>query len=328
MKIREIERSADLRKTCAERQISHSVKVFTELVQSFERSLSVLIETVEEPQRTKQKQTDGFIQELKEEISQLTRQSSEVGKLPYNKQNLNYLQSLSPSRPIRNSTDVSVPLPSHEEHLRTALHQLKENLSAEMEELLAKFNIHWARQFAVDVTLDSSTAGPHLMLSDDGKQVHCGDVEQNLPDNPSRFNPAPNVLGKQSFSSGRFYYEVTVNGKTSWDVGVVKESINRKGRITAGPSYGYWTIGLRSGDKYKASAVNLSVKGQPGKVGVFVDYDQRLVSFYDVDSADLIYSFKDCSFKEKLHPFFSPGRPHGGQNSTPLIVSPVSAAAI
>ncbi|TNN28813.1 E3 ubiquitin/ISG15 ligase TRIM25 [Liparis tanakae] len=44
----------------------------------------------------------------------------------------------------------------------------------------------------------------------------------------------------------------------------------------------------------------------PQKVGVFVDYEEGLVSFYDVKAAALIYSFTGCSFKEKLLPYFCP----------------------
>ncbi|KAJ4944987.1 hypothetical protein JOQ06_013526 [Pogonophryne albipinna] len=59
------------------------------------------------------------------------------------------------------------------------------------------------------------------------------------------------------------------------------------------------------------------------KVGVFVDYEEGLVSFYDVDAAALIYSFTGCSFTEKLFPYFNPGRKDDGENSAPLIISPV-----
>ncbi|KAJ4937804.1 hypothetical protein JOQ06_002434 [Pogonophryne albipinna] len=116
-------------------------------------------------------------------------------------------------------------------------------------------------------------------------------------------------------------------GKTQWTLGVARESINRKGKITSSPQKGYWTIWLSNNKKYKALAgpsVRLSLKSQPEKVGVFVDYEEGLVSFYDVDAAALIYSFTGCCFKEKLYPYFSPCLNHGGKNSAPLIICPVN----
>uniref|UniRef100_A0A8C5N6X5 E3 ubiquitin-protein ligase TRIM21-like n=1 Tax=Gouania willdenowi TaxID=441366 RepID=A0A8C5N6X5_GOUWI len=153
------------------------------------------------------------------------------------------------------------------------------------------------------------------------------DVWKNLPDNKERFYPCASVLGKQSFSSGRFYFEVQVKGKTDWDLGVVKESINRKGNNTATPKNGYWTVIHRDGNVYAACGdppVILHLKCVPEKVGVFVDYEEGVVSFYDVDAAALIYSFTHCCFTHKLHPFFSPCLNYGGKNSAPLIICPVN----
>ncbi|MGL5693621.1 MAG: PRY/SPRY domain-containing protein [Peptostreptococcaceae bacterium] len=94
----------------------------------------------------------------------------------------------------------------------------------------------------------------HPKLSAEGKQGTHGDKPQNLPDTPQRFNYCASVLGNQSFSSGRFYYEVQVRGKTDWDFGVATENINRKGNITLTPENGFWTVWLRNENQYKALA--------------------------------------------------------------------------
>ncbi|KAI5613957.1 butyrophilin-like protein 3, partial [Silurus asotus] len=163
------------------------------------------------------------------------------------------------------------------------------------------------KKFAVDVTLDPESAHPYLILSPDGKQVRCGDTEQNLPDTPQRFTEYPAVVGNQSFSSGRFYYEVQVRGKTSWILGVVRENINRKKGIIASPQNGFWTVVLWGEDYYEARAdpdVLLTVREKVEKLGVFVDYDEGLVSFYDVNSRSHIYSFTGQTFTHKLIPYF------------------------
>uniref|UniRef100_A0AAX7TYP1 B30.2/SPRY domain-containing protein n=1 Tax=Astatotilapia calliptera TaxID=8154 RepID=A0AAX7TYP1_ASTCA len=188
--------------------------------------------------------------------------------------------------------------------------QLEE--TAEMKEklpkMLAMAKLRRAQSYAVDVTLDPDTANAYLFLSDDEKQVHDTYREKALPYNSERFFYSAAVLGKQSFSSGRFYFEVQVEGKGEWTLGVARESINRREDITPRPAAGFWTVGLSNGNKYKAGPdVALSLQSAPKKVGVFVDYEDGLVSFYDVDTAALIYSFTGCSFTEKLYPYFSPG---------------------
>uniref|UniRef100_A0A3B5LNJ2 B30.2/SPRY domain-containing protein n=1 Tax=Xiphophorus couchianus TaxID=32473 RepID=A0A3B5LNJ2_9TELE len=199
--------------------------------------------------------------------------------------------------------------------------ELKELLDGEMKRFLSKAKLIRMQQFAVDVTLDPDTAHPNLVLSPDGKRVHCGGVKRNLPDNPERFDTAANVLGRQSFSSGRVYFEAEVREKTAWDVGVVYGSIGRKGSISSSPGGGYWAVGLRSGDTIKAASLNLDVKTPLNKVGVYVDYEVGSIIFHKVDSAEEIHRYSDCSFTEKLYPFFSPGVYHGGLNAKPLIIS-------
>lgn len=178
---------------------------------------------------------------------------------------------------------------------------------------------------AVDVTLDPDTAENNLFLSADWKEVRHKDTPQNLPDNPKRFDPVVCVLGKQGFSSGQFYYVVHVSGKTAWDLGLARDSVSRKGKVILTPKNGYWAIWLKD-NQYLAledSSVSLTLRDNPERVGVFVDYDGGLVSFYDADRWNLLYSYKDVSFKETIYPFFSPGTNKDGKNSAPLIIIPV-----
>ncbi|XP_037623870.1 zinc finger protein RFP-like [Sebastes umbrosus] len=329
LKIQEMKHSVGLSKEDADREIADGVQVFTALKESVERSQAELIDTIKEKQRKTEKQAEGFIKELEQEISELKKRSTEVVQLSRSEDHLQLLQSftsLNATPPTKDWTEVEVCPPSYEGTLRRAVNQLEETLSKQMKKLLEE-ELKRVQQSAVDLTLDPDTAHPALILSDDGKQVNCGDVWKNLPDNPERFNTGASLLAKQSFSSGRFYYEVQVKGKTEWFLGVAKESINRKGSITLFPQNGYWLIWLRNENEYYACAdppVRLSLKSQPEKVGVFVDYEKGLVSFYDVDAAALIYSFTGCSFTEKLYPYFNPNPNYGGKNSAPLIISPVN----
>ncbi|XP_030280699.1 E3 ubiquitin-protein ligase TRIM39-like isoform X1 [Sparus aurata] len=329
LKIEEMKRSVELSKKDADREIAAGVQVFSALKESVERSQAELIDTIKEKQRETEKQAEGFIKELEQEISELEKRSSEVEQLSQSEDHLHLLQSfpsLNAAPPTKDWTGVSVRPPSYEGTVVRAVNQLEETLSKQMKKLF-EAEMKRIQQYAVDVTLDPDTAHPKLILSDDRKQVKHGDVRKNLPDNPERFDRHLCVLSKQSFSSGRFYHEVQVKEKTEWNLGVARESIKRKGKITRTPQDGYWTIGLTDENEYKAFAdppVRLSLKSQPEKVGVFVDYEEGLVSFYDVDAAALIYSFTGCCFTQKLYPYFNPCTNNGGENSAPLIISPVN----
>ncbi|XP_016117397.1 E3 ubiquitin-protein ligase TRIM39-like [Sinocyclocheilus grahami] len=283
-----------------------------------------LLEMMEEQQKAAEKQEQELIEE--QEITELKMRNTELEQLSHTEDHLHLLQihsSLCSPRNSRNWPEISMKTHESLETLRRALTQLKDTI----DEKLTLTELKVMQQYAVDVTLDPDTAQPNLILSDDGKQVRCGDIRQKLPDKPERFDTCPCVLGKEGFSSGRFYFEVQVKGKTEWDLGVARESINRKGAITLRPSDGYWTVALMNGDEYEACdgpSVSLSLRVKPQRVGVFVDYEEGLVCFYDVESSSHIYSFTAQSFTEKLYPYSSPCFNDGGKNSSPLIITPVN----
>uniref|UniRef100_A0A8C1SA22 Uncharacterized protein n=1 Tax=Cyprinus carpio TaxID=7962 RepID=A0A8C1SA22_CYPCA len=317
--LRELQRNTEKEKA------AHA-ELFTHLIRSIEKCQTEVLEMMEKQQKAAEKEEKELIEELEQEITELKMRNTELEQLSHTEDHLHLLQSyssLSTPTNTRNWSEISVKTHENLETLRRALTQLQDTLNSK----LIQTKLRWMQQYAVDVTLDPDTAHPTLILSDDGKQVRHGDIGQKLPDIPKRFDFLVSVLGKEGFSSGRFYFEVQVKGKTKWNLGVVRESINRKGDIQLNPSNGYWTVVLRNGNEYWAyghTTVSLSLRVKPQRVGVFVDYEEGLVSFYDVDSSSHIYSFTGQCFADKLYPFFCPCFNDGGQNSIPLIITPLN----
>uniref|UniRef100_A0A671T421 Uncharacterized protein n=1 Tax=Sinocyclocheilus anshuiensis TaxID=1608454 RepID=A0A671T421_9TELE len=289
-------------------------ELFSDLMRSIKRCQAELLEMMEEKQKAAQKQDEELIQELQQEITELKMRNTELDHLLHTEHHLQLLQidpSLCSPPHTRNWPEISMNTGVSVETLRRALTQLQETLDQKLSQTV----LRKMQQYAVDVTLDPDTAHPKLILSNDGKQVRHGDIKHELPDYPERFNYS------------RFYIEVQLKRKSQWDLGVARESINRKGKIRVSPQDGFWTVALRNGDEYWACAdpcVYLSLRVKPQKVGVFVDYEEGLVSFYDVESRSHIYSFTAQSFTNRLYSYFCSFPDDTGKDSASMIISPVN----
>ncbi|XP_059192468.1 nuclear factor 7, brain-like [Centropristis striata] len=156
--------------------------------------------------------------------------------------------------------------------------------------------------------LDPNTAAYCLYLSDDLTSVRRGDTDQQLPDNPERFTKYTIFLGSEGFSSGKHSWEVEVGDHPRWDVGLVKESVDRKGKIFVSPEYGFWCLVLQNGKYTNGSGQTVRVKKSLQRIRVQLDYDRGEVSFYDPeDKMTHIYTYRD-TFTEKLFPYFCIGK--------------------
>ncbi|XP_020822430.1 butyrophilin subfamily 2 member A2-like isoform X3 [Phascolarctos cinereus] len=177
---------------------------------------------------------------------------------------------------------------------------------------------------AADVTLDRNTAHPELYLSSDLRSVMRGDTRQDLPDNPERFDCRPCVLGRESFTSGRHYWEVEVADVMVWALGVCSENSERKGEALLIPQNGFWVIELFGG-RYQALTspdILLPLPEHLDRVGIFLDYEAGDVSFYNMIDRSHIYTCPRTSFSGPIRPFF-----RLGSDDNPLVICPAFTGA-
>lgn len=325
-KIAEIENSVDVRQKEAEKEKEANVQVFTDLIRSIQISQAELVEVIEERCRATKQRADCFLTELRSEVAELESRSSQLEQLSQSEDHHHFLQSFptlcSPLNKDWTNTGVHGDLSL--EAVRSAVTLLKQRVD-EITEEVPELKMKRMREHAVDLTLDPDTAYCSLVISQDGKQVTDAGTKQKLPSNPKRFEVYSDVLANEGFTTGKFYYEVQVKGKTDWIVGVVRESVERKVDLALSVKRGYWTIGLDEGiySAYTKPSAEITLKEKLEKVGIFVDYNKGVVSFYDVNSKSHIYSFTGCHFKEKLYPYFCTQGYINGTNSAPLIITPV-----
>ncbi|TKC38949.1 hypothetical protein EI555_020953 [Monodon monoceros] len=188
----------------------------------------------------------------------------------------------------------------------------------------AAANSGWrrARLHFVTVTLDPDTAHPKLILSEDRRCVKLGDTRQPVPNNPQRFDFVVSVLGSEYFIAGCHYWEVSVADKSKWALGVCSESVSRKGKVTASPANGHWLLRQNRKNEYEALTspqTSFRLKEPPRCVGIFLDYEAGVISFYNVTNQSHIFTFTH-SFSGPLRPFFEPCLHDGGKNMAPLVI--------
>ncbi|XP_060951261.1 E3 ubiquitin-protein ligase TRIM68-like [Limanda limanda] len=318
--------------------IAESVKELTALVSEVQRSQTELVKVMEEKQKAAEEQAGVFIVVLEQELIELQRMKMKLMDIKQTEDQLCFLQTFPESVVLPLNTDLPsfsfnrhVELQNVQKHLSSSVSQLQTLLKKMTTEITTfsasnDVTLRNLQQYEVNVLLDPDTAYPLLVLSDDGKQVRYDKSPGRVyPKRPNAFKRHLGVLGQRGLLSQRFYFEVLVSQKTEWCLGVATASVRRRREVTRNPDGGVWAIKFRVKSFEAFSSRGVTVyKGKVERVGVFVDYDKGQISFYDVQTATLIFSFSDCLFTEELYPYFNPCDNECGSNLDPMVIVPVT----
>lgn len=299
-------------------------RVFDALVTSIELRRREITDSLEDKQKAAEQKAEAQLRQLQSEIDQHKELKAKLEELSKTEDNFKVLQEF-PSAPALFDSEHSVvhqvQSPRYLDTLRRLISKMEGILNEEMDDVISEMvcadqansedqmpppkqpfsdeleNIQ--KRYAVKVTLDPNTAHPCLVVTKNGRKVCDVGTKRKIADNSTRFDVLHFVFAEEGFSSGRFYYEVMVKNQRDWEIGVARESISKKGlNLSLSPEKGCWTLGSYWG-RCQANTnppVLLHLQKEPERIGVFVDYEKGMVSFFDVDTRAQIYSFANCVF--------------------------------
>uniref|UniRef100_A0A3B3VI38 Ig-like domain-containing protein n=1 Tax=Poecilia latipinna TaxID=48699 RepID=A0A3B3VI38_9TELE len=162
------------------------------------------------------------------------------------------------------------------------------------------------------------TGNPLIKMKD---SILRDNADAEFPDG-DRVTCLTAVRGSPGFSSGRHYWEVCLEIarnksadllKKSWWIGVTdKHEIPHDERLSPTTKNGFWFL---SSCPNEEDTVQFStepetfiyVQSKPKTVGVYLDFDNRKLSFYNVEEKCLIGSLA-AEFTGELFPLFNPGK--------------------
>ncbi|XP_060126736.1 tripartite motif-containing protein 10-like isoform X1 [Zootoca vivipara] len=333
-----------LKLTETERQ--KTVERFRQLHQFLEEQEKRLLNEIEKMEKEITRRRDEHLDRLSKELSSLERsirEMEEKSQQPVSELLQHVRSTLQRCQQMETFKDPMAFLP---ELNRKISNFWFENPILYVEMKKIKDFLSFGRLQRANVTLDPDTAHPSLILSEDQKSVRKRDKPQALPTNPERFNDQPCVLGREGFTTGRHFWEVDVESKEGWAVGVARKSVERKGLVYKRMGPGIWACAVvvaresvrrkgylpiwpeeeiwaeeKWGDTSWAFTSPyyslLCLSEEHKRIRVTLDYEGGRVSFSDADSGAEFYTFSGAKFSgETLLPFF-----YLGENKTHLRIS-------
>ncbi|XP_071005039.1 tripartite motif-containing protein 16-like [Oncorhynchus clarkii lewisi] len=304
--------------------VKGSDKIFAELSRSIERRSSEVKELIRAQVKSQVSQAEGLLEQLKQEIAELRKRSTEMEQLSHTEDHITFLQSYQSLSSISVSSDlpsiVVRPLQYFGDVSKTVSElreKLEDFLKGEWTKISTTVNIvdvvlppepktgEQLLQYSCQLTLDPNTAGTRLSLSEGNRKVSQTRQDQPYSDHPDRFTNNYQVLCREGLS-GRCYWEV------EWSGVYVITTVSYKdiSRTERGNAFGYndksWSLQCSSdGYYFRHNNVETKVSGpQSSRVGVYLDHKAGTLSFYSVSDTMTLLHRVQTTFTQPLYPGF------------------------
>uniref|UniRef100_A0A3Q3QBS1 Tripartite motif containing 25 n=2 Tax=Monopterus albus TaxID=43700 RepID=A0A3Q3QBS1_MONAL len=162
-------------------------------------------------------------------------------------------------------------------------------------------------KYGTVLTLDPRTAHRRILLTEGFTKASVSDEHVNYADCPERFAVCSQVLTTKGFSRGRHYWEVRLSSSNFIGIGLAYGSIDRKGPASRlGRNAQSWCVEWFNVklSAWHNSSETVLVNPNPKRVGVLLDCEDGLATFYNV--ADRAYPFHSFvfPFAETVYPAF------------------------
>ncbi|XP_063095193.1 butyrophilin-like protein 1 isoform X2 [Cavia porcellus] len=192
----------------------------------------------------------------------------------------------------------------------------KDELQAELGQRKAAYKAAWRKAQlypdwrkelfqALSVTLDPGSAHESISISHGNSSLTC--------EHPGG-DDLCSVLGHEGITAGRWCWELEIQSgeNVEWALGVCREDANRAGWYGELVDKGFWVVEWVKTGHITSVKPNIDVKpniSEPSKacwrVGVFLDYSEGDLSFYDMTAGSHMFSFLQAPFSGTLFPYFS-----------------------
>ncbi|XP_076799535.1 E3 ubiquitin-protein ligase Midline-1-like [Clavelina lepadiformis] len=167
------------------------------------------------------------------------------------------------------------------------------------------------KTLGVPFAFDSHSMHKKLRLGNHGYTVSREDSSRKSRDHLLSGNTSSlcGVTGNVDIESGRHYWEVVVCQSTHFTLGVAYSNVSRYDWI--GKNTSSWCL-CRTNEDWSVKHGGKDIPIQmpyplPKKIGVMLDYDSAMLSFFDGASGRHFHTFRMSTFERGLRPAFSIG---------------------